>query len=236
MIRTWQESLAFALVYDRLSLPRWMERIKFSGTSPDQLPDWGQRPVIVVFLHTGGFGILRSCLRARGVPAASFLRTLPAILESHAQEIRAAGDAHYGFSSLPHFFLEGDSLRPAIRFLIPGHVLTMALDGASGATNLVPCDINGQAIHLRDGAVRIAQIANAMLLPVSVHRRGACRFELHFGRAVPDDLMSEDKTKDALQYLARELWLDLENDPTAIGWSTLEALAPDQASDRMAWP
>jgi len=236
MIRIWQETLAVALVYDRLSAPAWASRLTVSGTPPHRLPEWGKRPVVVVFMHTGGFGLLRYWLRAQGTPTASLIRGLPEIVTTYAQGIREAGDNLYGLSNLPHTFGDIHSLRHAIRFLRPGRALTMALEGGPLTKNRVGYEINGNFLHLEDGAVRIAQRTDAILLPVSVHRRGPCRFEFRFGSPVPDHLVRDGESHAAMKHLVRELWLPLENDPTAIFWSTLEALAPDKMGPRTAWP
>src|ERR1700677_715342 len=69
--RNWNENLAVMYFYNRLGLPYWRERFTVKGTSPQQLPEWGKRPVVIAFLHTGTFALLRFWLRSQGVPAAS---------------------------------------------------------------------------------------------------------------------------------------------------------------------
>lgn len=54
MIVHWQGTLCACLLYDRLDDPAWRNRIRLEGTPPEQLPGWGSRPVVLVFLHTGG--------------------------------------------------------------------------------------------------------------------------------------------------------------------------------------
>jgi len=235
MFRVWNETLVTILLYDRLSSPAWKARMTVSGTPPDQLPEWGQRPVIVTFLHAGAFGILRYWLRSRGIPTASLIRGLPRILLTFGETSRQDGDARYALRDVPHTFIGPNSMRQALGFLRPGRALTLALDGnVSG--KLIPCQVNGTILHLKDGVVRFAQKTNAMVLPVSVLRRGPFRFEFRFGLPLPDRLLQSNDTRTALQYLARELWNELEQDPVAMNWSVLEALAPEKVDPRSNWP
>jgi len=228
MIRVWHEALATSLLYDRLSSPAWASRITVSGTPPNELPGWGQRPVIVAFVHTGAFSLLRYGMRARGIPTASLVAGLPRVIVIHAETIRRAGDTLHGMGDVPHTFMGPKALREALHFLRPGHALTVALDGAKGP-DLIPCDAGGLILHVKDGAVRLAQRTNALLLPASVQRKGPFRFEFRFGPPVPEHLLQSDDTTEALQYLVRELWKDLN-------WSTLEALAPEKTRARSRWP
>ena len=236
MIRTWQGTLYPIMVYDRLGSPAWKKRLTVRGTPPNQLPTWGERPVIVTFLHTGGFGILRYWLRAQGIPTASFIGSMPNVIGKHAQKIRDAGDAQYGLGGLPHTFEGAISIRNAVRFLVPGRAMTVALDGRPISLDLPSYNVKGRPIHLKDGAFRIAMLTNAVIVPVSVHRKGPSHFEFCFGNPVPDEWLREGKSREAIQHLIDEIWKYLGEDPASIGWSTLEAFAPELAVKRIDWP
>ncbi len=234
MIRIWHESLAVTILFDRLDSPAWTRRIRESGPAPDQLPEWNQRPVIVIFLHAGGYALLRSRLRSRGIPAALQVRALPEI-SFQAHRIRKAGNARYGMSDIPEILMGGNAARNALKFLIPGHALLVALDPGWDEP-LTRYDVGGIALHLQDGAVRLARHTRAILLPASVHRTGPLQFDIRYGTPVPDSLLQTDDTAPAMQHLVEELWPQLERDPDAIGWHTLEALNPVRAKIRTTWP
>jgi lauroyl/myristoyl acyltransferase len=235
MIRDWNELLGAALVYHRWGLPYWQKRFQVRGTPPYALPEWGKRPMILAFLHTGPFGLVRYWLRSRGIPCASLVDGLPPILlrEDH-WKILAAGDLRYGLKGVPQLFRRGERLRDAIRFLKPGHALTIALDGAELTSDRY--DAGGLPILVQKGACRIAAQANAVVIPVSVRRTTACRFEIRFGKPVPDELIQKEDFAGATQYLISELWSELKENPGDLNWTTLEALAPALKVKRMEWP
>ena len=205
------------------------------GTLPHALPEWGERPVILAFLHTGGFGLVGYWLRSQGIPCASLVDGLPPILmqEDH-WKIAVVGDLRYGLKGVPHLFHRGERLRKAIRFLKPGHALTVALDGAELTSDRY--DAGVFPILVQKGACRIAAQTNAIVIPVSVRRTAVCRFEIRFGNPVPDELIQREDFTGATQYLISELWPDLKENPSDLNWTTLEALAPTLKVKRMEWP
>ncbi len=228
MIHVWDESLAVGSVYDRLGSAAWASRMTTIGTAPERLDAWGERPVILAFLHTGGFGLLGSWLRVRGLPAAAWLRSVPEVAGVCAVGIRARGDGVHGCAGVPHTFVGPGSLRAALRWLRPGRVLSFPLDGAMEHERLVACRAGGRLIYLQDGAVRLARRANAVLQPVSVHRTGPCRYLFRFGEPVPEAVLHAKETRGAMEHLARELWVGLAEDPSSIGWGTLASLDPKE--------
>ncbi len=227
MIVHWQESLAACLLSNRLHEQRWQKRITIHGTPPHQLPEWGERPVIVAYLHTGSFVFLGYWLRASGLHVASFVKVRPPVLALNAELNQRDGQG----ASLPRTIRGQGALRSTARFLMPGRILTVALDGhfSSGVYSM------GRNIRLNDGAVRLALLCNALVLPASVRNKGWFRFEIRFGRPVPQKIMGAGNVREAVQHLASELWEELRQDRCAINWTTLEAYAGSRHR-RLAWP
>ena len=233
--QTWQEVLTLVLLQDRLDSPRWRERLTHSGSAPNEIAVWGQRPVIVTFIHTGAFALLRYWLRARGIPAAMLLRARPQLMIRSA-EFEQRADDRYDLHGVPPYFDIQSELRDAVRFLEPGRVLVVALDGAHVSEKVEPCLVNGHPILLQDGAVRLARHADAVMIPATVQRRGFLRFEVQFGPQVPDELVRQRNSRPAMQYLADILWAQAASNPIGIAFATLEALAPDRAYPHALWP
>jgi lauroyl/myristoyl acyltransferase len=237
MVCNWNSSVATLLLADRLREPAWQERLRVVGQPLDRMTGWGHRPFILVFLHTGGFAILRHWLRSQGHPAVSYVASMPEILKStRAQAIYAAADKRNGLAGLRHWFDGSRDLRATRKFLVPGHILTMALDAGMAASSPEVYYADGNAIQLHSGAVRLAALSGACLVPVSITNQGALSFDIRFGKPVPQELLDESAPRAAMQLLVDDLWTNVDREPSSLGWTTLEALAPDLRKKHLPWP
>jgi lauroyl/myristoyl acyltransferase len=237
MVRNWADTGAVVLLQHRLGLPRWQKRFQVSGTPPQEHPDWGKRPVVLTFLHTGTFALLLYWLRSRGIPAAMLVGGIPFFINNDAfRKIMAIGDQRNGLEDVPHIFQRYNTLREVIRFLTPGHALLMALDGGKRVDEVDTYDAGGFPIVLKRGAFRLAAQKNAILIPISARRTGMCRFEIHFGKPVPDELLRNGDRAAATQHLVSELWPGIAENPSDLNWTTLEAIAPQLRTGRTGWP
>ncbi len=234
MIFNWQETLMIALLYSRVSLPYWKKRFEVVGTAPQDLPEWGKRPVIVAFMHTGAFPIIRWYLRMQGLPTASLVGAMPLIIDNDYYNVYlSTGDKMNGVEGTPHYFR---SIRDALRYLKPGRVLTMALDGGTIAPQSERPQVAGHLIDVKRGACRVAAQTGAIVMPISMRRKGWCRYEVHYGSRVPDELLEKGDYAAATQHLVSELWPDLEAHPENLNWTALEAFAPELIAPRIEWP
>lgn len=237
MIRVWYEFMGMAIAYPRLGQPYWQERVKVVGEPPFDSPEWKSRPIILTFLHTGAFGIIRFWMRARGFRTASLLGDTPTIMHNEIfRPYLEAGDKEYSIEGVPQLFKYEGGIREAIRFLKPGNFLTIALDGGKRGAESDRHDAGGYPIFVKKGACRIAAQTNAIVLPVGVRRTSSYRYEVKFGKPVPDELLQKGDFVAATQHLVSELWPDLAEDPSDLNWTTLEALAPKLQTNRIGWP
>jgi hypothetical protein len=221
----WQWQGCPSLYYDRLQSSAWRKNIRVTGTPPHRLPGWGERPVVLGFMHNSGFTALRYWLRAQGIPAATFAWYVDAMYH-RCQHVRDAGDRLYGLDGVPHIFFGRKAMRETLKFLSPGHLLLVALDGYVTPTD-IPYHVNGRPIYFRDGAARMAAATNAILQPVSILQRSFSSFDIHFGDPIPDDVVRCEDGRAATQRLGEELWGVLEKNPDAISWVTLKSLHPE---------
>jgi hypothetical protein len=235
----WQWCLAGGAIlhYHRLGLPYWQTRFHVHGTPPWELPEWGARPVIVAFLHTGAFPLIPFWIRSRRIPAAFVMGGLPYMVDNEAfQNMRSAGDHRYGVEGVPLTFQRrGPAVRDAFRFLQPGHILAMALDGGRMSDEFDAFDAGGFPFYAKQGACRIAAQTNAILMPISIRCTHRLEFEVRFGAPVPDKLLQEHDYAGATQHLVTELWKDLKDHPDAISWTTLEGISPGLKVKRISW-
>ena len=153
--------MAMCVLADRSNESRWQKRIRVHGTSPDELKEWGQRPVIIACLHTGAFAFLRHWLRARGMIVAALLRTRPRIIRRYEEERQRQGSS----SNEPPNFIDVTNVRAAVRFLVPGRILTMAIEAQPESR--AQTVMMGAPLRVGDGAARLARLTGAILLPVS---------------------------------------------------------------------
>ena len=238
MIWSWLLTCTTVLVYSRLGLPHWKKRFKTSGTSPQALPEWGARPVILAFLHVGAFPLIPLWLRSLGIPAGSVVGGLPLLAQNNEfRKMMAEGDSRYGLHGTPlTFSRSGPAVRAAFRFLKPGNILTIALDGGRLSTEHDAYDAGGFTFFAKQGASRIAAQTNAILMPVLIHSTGRLRFHIRFGTPVPDELLRKDDFKAATQHLVTELWKEIREHPTSVAWTAMEGYAPELRGKKPGWP
>ena len=238
MVRDWYEGGALILLYHRLGLPHWQRRIRVSGELPQAHPEWGKRPVIFTFLHTGPFALLVFWLRSQAVLASTLVGGLPFVVNNdHFRRIIHRGDSRHGVEGVPLVIQRfGGRLREVHRFLTPGHSLLVALDGGRRHDEVDRYHAGEFPIMLRRGAARLAVQTNAIVIPISIRRTALLRFEIHFGNPVPDELIKGKDFAAINQHLVAELWGDIQNHPGELNWTTLEALAPAFNASRASWP
>jgi hypothetical protein len=232
MIRNWQCTLAAGLLGDRLDSPAWRRRIRVRGTPPEKLPGWGERPVILVHLHTGAYGVIHYWLRAQRLKATSYRAGLPQFLTTPwANRIFDAADRVQGLTDIPSMFVGPRSLRRMIDFLIPGHVLVVALDAESVSS--ARFSVRGHEIRLSQG---VAHLAHAIVVPISMSCRGLARFDIRFGPPVPDDLIDRRNPGPTIQHLLDWLWHEVEKDPSVLGWNSLLCVGRPANPNHISWP
>jgi hypothetical protein len=232
--QNWDSVLTAAFFSDRLGEPGWAQRVRVRGTRPEQLPEFGRRPLILVHLHTGAYGFLHYWLRAQRLRATCYWAGDPMIFRTAwAQRIFARADRVHGLEDVPQMFLP-HQLRAAFRFLVPGHILTLAMDAES--STWTPFDANGHEIWLSQGVVHLAEASGALLVPVSVVNEGVARFEIRFGTPVPDALVDRRNPRPAMQFMLDQLWPDAEEEPSRVGWNSLLTLDSRSKPNHIPWP
>ena len=58
---------------DRLAEPKWREHCRINGLEHLRTAQQDGRPIVLVFVHFGAFGLIRTWLRSVGIPAAGLL-------------------------------------------------------------------------------------------------------------------------------------------------------------------
>jgi lauroyl/myristoyl acyltransferase len=177
------------LVYmwpDRLSSPRWLSRCRFEGDRKLLELSEDDRGVVLASVHFGPFEILPYWLRAYGIPATSVRADPPEALQSLT---------NYQYSLSPPadvpVFIFASDLTPFPRFshirkiLGPGRRLLVMVDPNRGVMADVPFE--DRLFHMATGAIRLAQMTGARLIPCMITEDSTWKFTIHVGAPVPQE-------------------------------------------------
>ena len=210
------------LVYtwpDRLRTPRWLSRCRLEGVR-DLTELWGEdKGVILASLHLGPFETLPYWLRAHGIVATTLLGR-PARQKRLKRRL-------YGLSAPADVpvFLPVNQMPRIRRFLGSGRRLLVMVDVNRGKQIRVPFD--DYLFRMATGAIRLAALSGAALIPCLIVETGLWHFTLHFGTPVPGRYLggSPNLTAAAAHLLAEFLKV-IPHYPSQCGHRLLSAISP----------
>ena len=176
-------SQLFYMWPDRLTNPRWLSRCRFEGERELIAPGEEDRGVVLASLHYGPFEILPYWLRAYGIPTTSVRADPPEALQSLT---------NYQYSLSPPadvpLFVFASDLTPMPRFshlrkiLGPGRRLLVMVDPDRGL--MADVLFEDRLFHMATGAIRLAQMTGAKLIPCLITEEFTWKFTIHFGTPV----------------------------------------------------
>ncbi len=177
-------SQLFYMWPDRLSDPRWLSRCRLEGGTDLIGAREGDRGVVLASLHFGPFEILPYWLRAHGIVTSSVRASPPDALKSLT-------NYQYALSPPPDVpvFILAEDLTPMPRFshlrkiLGPGRRLLVMVDPARGLQVDVPFE--DRLFRMATGAIRLAAMTGADLVPCLIAETATWKFVIYFGTPVP---------------------------------------------------
>ena len=179
-------SQMFYMWPDRLSNPRWLNRCRFEGDRKLLELSDNDPGVVLASLHFGPFEILPYWLRAYGIPTTSVRADPPAALHSLT---------NYQYSLSPPaevpVFIFARDLSPFPRFshirqiLGPGRRLLVMVDPNRGVMADIPFE--DRLFHMATGAIRLAQMTGARLIPCMITEDSTWKFTIRIGTPVPQE-------------------------------------------------
>jgi lauroyl/myristoyl acyltransferase len=202
---------------ERLAEPKWMSRCRIEGLDRVLQARQDGRPVVLAFFHSRAYRMPRFWLRAAGVSVANLIAGKAAC----RTKLDRLGDGFSPFPEIPiAFYL--DQLRQACKFLAAGNSLLVALDAPAGQQLNVPiCD--GWTFQMSTGAMRLAVLYQAELIPCVIIDEGRWRFQIKLGRPVPVEyLAAEADWIHAGKLLLKEMLPHFRDHP-------------DQLTEHLAW-
>ncbi len=155
-------NLANLAIYwaDRLNRPGWAALRRVEGSPPARgLLETRARPVILATFHFGPGLAGFHGLRASGIPIAVLAVRAP---NPVVGRLGAAVDRANDLEGVPHRFAPED-LREAAEFLLARRVLLIFVTGGSGQS--VEVEADGMILPLAPGALRLATIVDADVIP-----------------------------------------------------------------------
>jgi lauroyl/myristoyl acyltransferase len=169
---------------DRLCTARWLSRCRVEGGSNLIGSQDEKRGVVLASLHFGPFEVLPYWLRAHGIVTTSVRTPGPDSLKNLI-------NYQYSLSppaDVPVFLLTSEMIpMPRFahfrRFLGPGRRLLVMVDVDRGRQEMVPFE--NRLFRMATGAIQLAVMANAELIPCLIAETGTWRFAIHFGTPVP---------------------------------------------------
>ena len=219
-------SQLFYMWPDRLTNPRWLNRCRFAGDRKLLELAEGDRGIVLASLHFGPFEILPYWLRAYGIPATSVRADPPEALKSLT-------NYQYSLSppaDIPVFIFSSD-LIPVPRFsrigkiLGPGRRLLVMVDPNRGVMTDIP--LEDRLFHMATGAIRLAQMAGARLIPCLITEDSTWRFTIHIGTEVPPEWIGRSPDMHAIgTHLLREFSKVITRYPVQCKMRCLRAMWP----------
>jgi lauroyl/myristoyl acyltransferase len=182
---------------DRLCKARWLNRCRLEGGSNLIGSRNVDRAVVLASLHFGPFETLPYWLRAHGIVTTMIRGPVPDFLASLTSY-------QYSLSppaNVPVFrFLRELAPLPGFprvdQLLAPGRCLLVTVDVNRGIQFCLP--FKDRLFRMATGAIRLAAMADAELIPCLICETGSWRFSIHFGEPVPRAYLGDPPDLDAV--------------------------------------
>jgi lauroyl/myristoyl acyltransferase len=212
---------------DRLCAARWLGRCRLEGGSDLIGSREGERGVVLASLHFGPSEILPYWLRAHGI-VTTLIGASPA-----PDSLESLTSYQYAFSppaDVP-MFLPASEMSPLPRsahvrqFLGPGRRLLVMVDVDRGIQFHV--SFENRLFRMATGAIRLAAMADAELIPCLIAETATWKFAIHFGTPVPRSYLGNSPDMQAVgTHLLREFSKVVTRYPGQCNSSLLSALSP----------
>lgn len=217
---------------DRLSTARWLSRCRLESGSHLIGSQKGDRGVVLASLHFGPFELLPYWLRAHGIVTTMIRGLAPPDslkdLTSYQHSLSPPAD-------VPVFLLANE-MAPLPRFahvgqfLGPGRRLLVTVDADRGIQCQVPFE--NRLFRMATGAIRLAAMANAELIPCLITETASWKFALHFGTPVPRGYLGDSPNMQAAGiHLLREFSKVITRYPEQCRSRLLSAMIPLSSDD-----
>jgi len=205
---------------DRLRSPRWLSRCRLEG-GRDLIGSRDEdRGVVLAHLHFGPSDVLPYWLRAHGIVTTALVgrpKPLPR-LASRQHALSAPAD-------VPLFIPVNEMPRRVRQLMGPGRRVLVAVDVNRGQQVYVPFEHH--LFRMATGAIRLARLAKAELIPCLIVETASWNFVIHFGTPVPGCYLGNPPNlKAAAAHLLKEFLKVVTCYPTQCSHMLLSCISP----------
>jgi acyl-CoA synthetase (AMP-forming)/AMP-acid ligase II/acyl carrier protein len=196
---------------DRLSCPRWKKRVRVEGLERLLPLVEQQQPVMLSTIHFGHINLLKYLLHTQGIDAAEIVVRGPKNLDSH--RIKDSFINRTRSSNPISADLMANEVSRNTRYLSEGNVILMAIDARAG--NQLSATVCGACFEMGAGAIQMARMAGAKLVPCILKEEYPWKFVIQFGDVMPaldQESFPDDQT--AADALAEFFWPIVCEDPS----------------------
>jgi lauroyl/myristoyl acyltransferase len=212
------------LIPGSLGKPKWQARCPIEGIEAVRQALAQKRRVLLTFTHFSQYWEIRSWLRGAGLPVA-FYAGADSTMRTEARRHK---DRWALFPEVPTVF-NSDELANAIKFVLSGKPLIIAMDGKRGRQLDIPvCD--GWIFQMATGPLRIAARHDAMIFPCVMIVEGLWRYRIKIGEPVPDLWLAQGKENEAALHLVRQILHHIQRHPDQCRPRMLECIKPSAPS------
>lgn len=188
---------------DRL-LTKEFGSVELIGELPPGWPNYDGRPVVFVTPHFGVVGVFHHALRLHGWPLASVSRLSVSQLAVHRRSAFVLVDEQGGQSNVPNL-IPSESPRKMLAHINLHGPLMILPDSPSQQS--VCCEIDGLDLRIGSGAVRLASLCGARIIPFQISVRPGFHFQIEFFSAVRvEHKCGRRQIEDSLRFLA-QCWI-----------------------------
>lgn len=204
---------------DRLCTKRWLSRCRLEGRCDLVGSQNADRPMILASLHFGPSEILPYWLRAHGIVTTTIRGLTPDSLQSLTSYQYALSPP----ADVPVFLYVNEMSRVR-QFLQPGRRLLVMVDVDRGKQLYVPFE--NRLFRMATGAMRLAAMADAELVPCLIRETAAWKFAIHFGDPVPRSYLgSSSDPEGAAAHLLKEFSKVITHYPEQVKSRLLSAMS-----------
>ncbi len=215
------------LVYiwpDRLCTRRWLSRCRLVGRVDLVRSENKDRPTILASVHLGPSEIMNYWLRAHGIVTTTVRGPWPKSLQRLASYQHALSPP----ADVPVFLLVEEVSRIR-QFLRPGQRLLVMVDVDRGKQLYVPFE--NHVFRMANGAIRLAALTGAELVPCLIVETSSWNFAIHFGNPVPEEYLANTTDLQAIgTHLLKEFVKVIVRYPEQCTHRLLSCISPAPAA------